>query len=78
MLLENVSYAVPCPVMPGVVAGHRQHQKVYGLGARRLQCADALAGGSAGGEIVAQGTPEEVAQCEASFTGQYLRPLLNL
>ena len=35
-------------------------------------------GGSAGGEIVAQGTPEEVAQCEASFTGQYLRPLLNL
>lgn len=34
-------------------------------------------GGSAGGEIVAQGTPEEVAQNPASFTGQYLKPLLK-
>lgn len=33
-------------------------------------------GGSAGGLIVAQGTPEEVAQCEESYTGQYLKPLL--
>lgn len=34
-------------------------------------------GGSAGGEIVAQGTPEEVVQNPASFTGQYLKPLLK-
>lgn len=33
-------------------------------------------GGDRGGEIVAEGTPEEVAQVEASFTGQYLRPVL--
>jgi excinuclease ABC subunit A len=33
-------------------------------------------GGEAGGEIVAVGTPEEVAQVRASYTGQFLRPLL--
>lgn len=30
-------------------------------------------GGDGGGNIVCCGTPEEVAQCEASYTGQYLR-----
>ncbi len=30
-------------------------------------------GGDAGGEIVAQGTPEQVAQVETSYTGQYLK-----
>ncbi|NCC06856.1 MAG: excinuclease ABC subunit UvrA [Clostridia bacterium] len=35
-------------------------------------------GGNAGGEIVALGTPEEVAKNENSFTGQYLKPLLSL
>ncbi|WP_372910382.1 excinuclease ABC subunit UvrA [Salinigranum sp.] len=33
-------------------------------------------GGENGGEIVAQGTPEEVARVEASHTGRYLRDLL--
>lgn len=33
-------------------------------------------GGSGGGEIVAVGTPEEVAVCDESFTGQYLRKVL--
>ncbi len=33
-------------------------------------------GGLRGGQIVAQGTPEQVAQVDASFTGHYLRPLL--
>ena len=33
-------------------------------------------GGDAGGEIVATGTPEEVAQVEGSFTGNFLRTLL--
>lgn len=33
-------------------------------------------GGDMGGLIVAQGTPEQVAQVEGSFTGQYLKPLL--
>jgi excinuclease ABC subunit A len=34
-------------------------------------------GGEAGGEIVAVGTPEVVARVEASYTGQFLRPLLD-
>ncbi len=33
-------------------------------------------GGDGGGTVIAQGTPEEVARCEASFTGQYLSTLL--
>ncbi len=33
-------------------------------------------GGDGGGQIVAQGTPEMVAQVEASYTGQFLRPYL--
>lgn len=33
-------------------------------------------GGAGGGTIVAQGTPEEVAACPESFTGQYLKKLL--
>lgn len=34
-------------------------------------------GGDGGGTIVAQGTPEEVAQCPKSYTGQYLKPYLE-
>ena len=34
-------------------------------------------GGSAGGRVVACGTPEQVAENPASFTGQYLKPLLE-
>ncbi|USA40930.1 excinuclease ABC subunit UvrA [Pelagerythrobacter marinus] len=34
-------------------------------------------GGVRGGEVVAEGTPEEVAAVEGSFTGQYLRPMLD-
>ena len=34
-------------------------------------------GGEAGGEIVAVGTPEEVAAVPESYTGQFLRPLLE-
>jgi excinuclease ABC subunit A len=33
-------------------------------------------GGEAGGELVAAGTPEEVAAVEESWTGRFLRPLL--
>ena len=34
-------------------------------------------GGDGGGYIVASGTPEEVAQVENSFTGQYLKEYLK-
>lgn len=33
-------------------------------------------GGDKGGMIIAQGTPEEIAQCENSYTGQYLKKYL--
>jgi excinuclease ABC subunit A len=33
-------------------------------------------GGDAGGNVVATGTPEQIAQKEQSFTGQALRPVL--
>ena len=33
-------------------------------------------GGAGGGTIVAQGTPEEIAACPESFTGQYLKKML--
>jgi len=34
-------------------------------------------GGSKGGQIIATGTPEQVAAMDSSYTGQFLRPLLN-
>lgn len=34
-------------------------------------------GGKGGGRIVAQGTPEEVAKCKKSYTGQYLKKYLS-
>ena len=47
-----------------------------------IKCADHLIdlgpeGGDGGGTIVCTGTPEEVAACPASFTGQYLKRMLN-
>ena len=34
-------------------------------------------GGAHGGLVVATGTPEQVARCEASYTGQYLKKVLE-
>lgn len=34
-------------------------------------------GGNQGGQIVCQGTPEEIAACPSSYTGQYLKALLK-
>lgn len=34
-------------------------------------------GGSGGGEILVAGTPEQVAACEKSYTGKYLKPMLG-
>ena len=33
-------------------------------------------GGKGGGTVVATGTPEEIAKCENSYTGQYLKKVL--
>ena len=34
-------------------------------------------GGSLGGELIVCGTPEEVAECSRSYTGQFLKPILE-
>jgi excinuclease ABC subunit A len=34
-------------------------------------------GGSGGGKIIAQGTPEQVAKLKKSHTGHYLKPILE-
>lgn len=46
-----------------------------------IKCADHIIdlgpdGGFRGGQIVAQGTPEEVAKVKGSYTGQFLSKLL--
>ncbi len=48
-----------------------------------IKCADHIIdlgpeSGPGGGEIIAQGKPEEVAAVTASYTGRYLRPMLEL
>ena len=48
-----------------------------------IKCADYVIdlgpdGGDRGGELVACGTPEEVAQCNASLTGQFLKAHINV
>ena len=47
-----------------------------------IKCADHIIdlgpeGGSGGGTVVATGTPEQVAAVTASYTGQYLRKVLQ-
>ena len=47
-----------------------------------IKCADYLIdlgpeGGDGGGQIVCTGTPEDVAACPSSFTGQYLKRMLR-
>lgn len=47
-----------------------------------IKCADHIVdlgpnGGSGGGQIIATGTPEEVVQVEQSYTGQFLKQMLD-
>ncbi len=48
-----------------------------------IKCADHIidlgpVGGNGGGEIVFEGTPEDCAKCEKSFTGKYLKTKLSI
>lgn len=47
-----------------------------------LKCADYIIdlgkdGGDNGGELIAEGTPESIAECKESYTGEYLRKVLG-
>jgi len=47
-----------------------------------IKCADWVMdlgpeGGSGGGRILVEGTPEVVARCEASYTGRHLAKILK-
>ena len=47
-----------------------------------IKCADQIVdmgpeGGQGGGTVICTGTPEKVAECKESYTGQYLKPLLE-
>ena len=47
-----------------------------------IKCADYVIdlgpdGGNAGGELICCGTPEDVASCDKSITGKYLKSYLN-
>ena len=47
-----------------------------------VKCADYIVdlgpeGGNEGGNVIFEGTPEEIIKCKESYTGQYLRNLLN-
>jgi excinuclease ABC subunit A len=48
-----------------------------------IKCADWIVdlgpeGGDQGGKVVCEGTPEDVARCEASYTGKVLKEKLRL
>ena len=34
-------------------------------------------GGDGGGTVIAKGTPEEIAECENSYTGEYVKKFLE-
>ena len=47
-----------------------------------IKCADWVidlgpGGGEQGGNLVFEGTPEELIKCDKSYTGKYLRPKLS-
>ena len=47
-----------------------------------IKCADQIIdmgpeGGEGGGTVICTGTPEKIAECKESYTGQYLKPMLE-
>ncbi|EHO16005.1 UvrABC system protein A [Lachnospiraceae bacterium 7_1_58FAA] len=58
-------------LMPG---GFTPPEQIKSIRGPRAACRVGI--GDGGGNIVVTGTPEEVAQCAASYTGQYLKRML--
>jgi len=76
---EDVSKLVSC-LQALVAAGHTVIVVEHNLDV--VKCADYVIDlgpeeGDRGGEVVAVGTPEQVAACRRSHTGRYLRRVLN-
>ena len=57
--------------MPG---GFTPPEQIKSIRGPRAACRVGI--GDGGGNIVVTGTPEEVAACEASYTGRYLKRML--
>ena len=57
--------------MPG---GFTPPEPIKSIRGPRAACRVGI--GDGGGNIVVTGTPEEVAACEASYTGRYLKRML--
>ena len=64
---------------------HATKKRILSLFLALLMCLSTVSllascggGGAGGGTIVAEGTPEEVAMAEGSYTGKYLRGKLGL
>ena len=61
----------------GVASGARGRSGRRPYGVRNTTSCDlGPEGGDRGGEIIVEGTPEEVCATDASFTGQHLRPFI--
>ena len=58
-------------LMPG---GFTPPEQIKSIRGPRAACRVGI--GDGGGNIVVTGTPEEVAACEASYTGRYLKRML--
>ena len=71
------------PAPPKIRSGAKNFRRRNSLPPRNEKEGEPNSGGAGvgsgdgGGQIVAVGTPEEVAQCERSYTGQYLKRMLS-
>ena len=57
-----------------MLGGFTPPEQIKSIRGPRAACRVGI--GDGGGNIVVTGTPEEVAQCAASYTGQYLKRML--
>ena len=76
----RLAYCRFCAIVSHIDAGNTLVVIEHNLDV--IKCADNIIdlgpdGGDKGGTVVVTGTPEEVAACDASYTGRYLKKLLQ-